>query len=262
MEPVVEIKNLSVKYGQNEALRDVSFSAGAGDFIGLAGPNGSGKTTLVKALLGLVPAAGGEIKIFGRPLPDFSDWGRIGYLPQKTSTINPLFPATVLEVVALGLLAKKKNMKRITAADRARAGEILGKLGVGNLSGRMLSELSGGQQQKVLLARALASDPSLLIFDEPSTALDPESRENFFELIKKLNQEEKVTIIFITHDTGYIGRFANKLLYLDKHLIYYGTFSDFCKSGEMGTYFGGEQHLICHQHVDEISNQHHDHDHH
>jgi zinc transport system ATP-binding protein len=113
----------------------------------------------------------------------------------------------------------------------------------------MLSELSSGQQQKVLLARALVSRPKVLIFDEPSTSLDAKSRETFFELIEKLNEQNGITIILITHDTGYIGKFANKLLYLDKKLVYFGSFSDFCKSEAMRAYFGEhDQHIICHQH--------------
>ena len=123
------------------------------------------------------------------------------------------------------------------------------KLGIGDLKKRMLSELSGGQQQKVLLARALVSSPEILIFDEPSTALDPESRESFFQLIQKLNKQNGIAIILITHDTSYIGQYANKLLYIDKSLIYFGKFSDFCVSEKMNSYFGKyEQHVICHQH--------------
>jgi zinc transport system ATP-binding protein len=170
-------------------------------------------------------------------------------LPQKTATINTLFPATVREVVILGLLAKKKWPKRISKNDQIKSTEILKELGIDDLKNRMYSELSGGQQQKVLLARALVSNPELLIFDEPSTALDPESRESFFQLVEKLNKERGIAIILITHDTGYIGKYANKLLYIDKGLIYYGKFSEFCSSEKMNSYFGKyEQHLICHQH--------------
>lgn len=249
METIIEAKNLSVQYGQTEVLKDVSFSIEHGDFIGLAGPNGAGKTTLVKALLGLVPISKGAIELFGKAKENFDEWGKIGYLPQKFSTINALFPATVDEVVMLGLLSQKKFPKRITAEDHKKVDEILQELGVNNLKKRMFSELSGGQQQKVLLARALVSSPKVLIFDEPSTALDPESRESFFQLIQKLNKQSGITIILITHDTGYIGQYTNKLLYIDKSVIYFGKFSDFCVSEKMNSYFGKyEQHLICHQH--------------
>jgi zinc transport system ATP-binding protein len=249
MKTIIETKNLSVYYGQTEALKDVSFAIEQGDFVGLAGPNGAGKTTLIKAILGLLPISKGKIELFGKTKEKFDDWGKIGYLPQKFSTINALFPATVDEVVMLGLLSQKKFPKRITASDQKKVNDILQGLDIINLRKRMLSELSGGQQQKVLLARALVSSPEILIFDEPSTALDPESRESFFQLIQKLNKQNGIAIILITHDTSYIGQYANKLLYIDKSLIYFGKFSDFCVSEKMNSYFGKyEQHVICHQH--------------
>ncbi|PIU09204.1 MAG: ABC transporter ATP-binding protein [Candidatus Moranbacteria bacterium CG_4_8_14_3_um_filter_34_16] len=249
MNLIIETKNLSVSYGQTEALTNVSFTVEKGDFVGLAGPNGAGKTTLIKTILGLLPTSKGEIKLFGKTKEKFNDWGKIGYLPQKLSTINTLFPATVDEVVTLGLLSQKKFPRRITANDQKRTSETLRELGIFDLKKRMLSELSGGQQQKVLLARALVSNPEILIFDEPSTALDPESRESFFQLIQKLNKKNGTAVILITHDTGYIGQYANKLLYIDKSLVYFGKFSDFCQDEKMNAYFGKyEQHIICHQH--------------
>jgi zinc transport system ATP-binding protein len=113
----------------------------------------------------------------------------------------------------------------------------------------LIGELSGGQQQRVLIAKALVSEPELLILDEPTTALDPEAREKFFGTLKDLNENRKVTIIIITHDIGTIGKYASRLLYLDKRLIFYGGFDDFCTSSEMANYFGEySQHVICHRH--------------
>lgn len=249
MKPIIEAAHVSIRFGETRVLSDVSFSVSPGDFVGLAGPNGAGKSTLVKALLGLTPYAEGEITLFDTPLHAFRDWHKIGYLPQKNSSINPHFPATVHEIVKLGLLSQKKWPKKMTRGDKEKTHEIMEELEILDLGNKLFSELSGGQQQKVLLARALVSDPELLIFDEPSTALDPESRESFYQLIKRLNKEEHITIILITHDTGYIGTYANMLLYLDKKLIYFGKFSDFCTSEKMTSYFGrAEQHTICHQH--------------
>ncbi|HSR37242.1 MAG TPA: ATP-binding cassette domain-containing protein, partial [Desulfurivibrionaceae bacterium] len=109
--------------------------------------------------------------------------------------------------------------------------------------------LSGGQQQRVLLARALVGNPELLIMDEPTTALDPETRENFYALLQQLNDETGTTVILVTHDTGSIGRYASRLLYLDKRVIFDGTFDDFCCSPEMTRFFGEHsQHLICQRH--------------
>lgn len=250
MSTVITTNSLSVNYDKSEALSDVSFSIERGDFVGLAGPNGAGKTTLVKAILGLLPLATGNIELFGQSQKEFTAWGKIGYLPQKASTINPLFPATVQEIVTLGLLSGQNFPKRLSKTDEEQTDNVLRELAIGDLKNRMFSDLSGGQQQKVLLARALVSKPEVLIFDEPSTALDPESREAFFKMLQRLNKEKGITILFITHDTGYIGQYANKLMYIDKNLIYYGMFSDFCRSEKMNTYFGTyEHHVICHQHV-------------
>jgi len=250
MSTIIEFNHVSVCYEQNEVIKDISFGIEKGDFIGLAGPNGAGKTTLIKALLTLVPLSGGNITVCGKTLDTFHDWDKIGYLPQKTSTINTLFPATVDEIVALGLLSQKKRPKRITNHDQHTTNEVLQELGISDLKKRMLSELSGGQQQKVLLARALVSKPEILIFDEPSTALDPKSRKDFFLLIQKLNKDKGITIILITHDTGYIGNYANKLLYIDRTLIHFGKISDFCHSEKTGPYFEkSDGHIVWHQHI-------------
>ncbi len=257
---IIKIKNVSVSYNSHEALKNISFDVEAGDFIGFVGPNGAGKTTLIKAIFGLVPLKEGSIELFGTSSSKFINWDKVGYLPQQSSSINPLFPATVQEVVLLGMLSQKKWPRRISRHDRIKTDEMLQKLKIEHLKKRMFSELSGGQQQRVLLARCLVSEPELLIFDEPSTALDPDSRESFFELIKNLNRDSKIAVILITHDTGYVGRFAEKLLYLDNHLIFFGKFSDFCKSQEMGRYFGEHhQHIICHQHHDASDKHHHTH---
>ena len=249
MNVIIETKNLSVHYGQTEALKDVSFVIEKGDFVGLAGPNGAGKTTLIKAILGLIPISNGEIKILGNSIEKFNNWGKIGYLPQHSSTINALFPATVNEIVTLGLLSPKKIPRRITNTDKTKVDQIFKELEINDLQNKMLSELSGGQQQKVLLARALVSNPEILIFDEPSTALDPNARESFFNLVQKLNKENGIAIILITHDTGYIGSYANKLMYLDHELKYFGEIEGFCGTNkENHSFEKSGKHIIWHQH--------------
>jgi zinc transport system ATP-binding protein len=246
---VLSVKNMSFSYGAAEVLSGVSFDVQRGDYIGLAGPNGAGKTTLIKAVLGLTGRYAGAAELFGVDMRNFSAWHRVGYLPQRVNAFNPLFPATVKEVVGLGLLSKKSFPKSFTSVDDAEILRTLELMGIADLGGKLVGELSGGQQQRVFLARALAPNPELLILDEPSTALDPVSRQGFYDIIKKLNQEKGITCVLITHDTAQIGRYANKLLYLDKKVVFYGRFQDFCQSPEMTSYFGSfSQHLICHQH--------------
>lgn len=249
MSTIIQATNLTVRYGQTEALHDISFSIEKGDFVGLVGPNGGGKTTLAKVVLGLIPKTKGKVMLFGKELKNGDGLSKIGYLPQKQSSINQLFPATVGEVVFLGLLSDKRRPKRISQEDGQKIDRTLSLLGILNLKNKMLSELSGGQQQRALLARALVSNPELLILDEPSTALDPSSRKDFFKLAQKLNQETKTTIILITHDTGYIGQYANKLLYIDRKLVFFGKISDFCPRGDVSLRFEkSDRHIIWHQH--------------
>jgi zinc transport system ATP-binding protein len=232
-----------------DVLSNISFDVNAGDFIGLVGPNGSGKTTAIKVILGLLKQTNGAVSLFGTNVNNFRDWRKVGYLPQKLTHFNPYFPATVKEIVSSGLFSSKKFPKRIQRSDEALIDEALNMTDVADIRDEMIGELSGGQQQRVLLARAVINRPELLILDEPTTALDPEAREKFFQTIMGLNQTRNMTIILITHDIASIGKYAFKLLYLDKQIIFYGSFEDFCVSEKMTNYFGEfTQHLICHRH--------------
>lgn len=246
---VLSAEGLTCRYGGSEAISDLSFTLTRGDYVSLVGPNGSGKTTLVKAVFGLVPSTAGRISLFGVPLPEFHEWHRIGYLPQKGGPVNPYFPASVREIVGSGLTALG-GKRDWTAARRARAVDwALDLLDIRGLQNDLIGELSGGQQQRAMLARAIVGKPDLLILDEPSTALDPETREKFFSLLEAQQKKRGVTIILVTHDMGSVGRYAAKLLYLDKRIIFFGSFDDFCASEDMGSYFGPfSQHLICHRH--------------
>jgi len=244
---IINVENLSVQYRGVEALSRISFNVDCGDYIGIVGPNGSGKTTLVKALLGLVPFEG---KIFfqQKSLSEFTTTKHIGYLPQKMSFLDQRFPATAEEIVVSGVYCCKRFPKRLSQIDYKAAEEAMEILGVTHLKNRPIGRLSGGQQQRILLARALVHHPQLLILDEPTVALDPKSRESFYATVKKLNKERGVTVLLISHDVGSIGQFASKLLYLDREIIFYGTFEEFCKSPKMSDYFGAGQHVICHRH--------------
>lgn len=250
MTAVLSVKNLCFAYGPVEVLMDVTFAVEKGDYIALSGPNGAGKTTLIKTILGLTDNYRGAVELFGQDIKRFNDWDRIGYLPQRVNVFNPLFPATVKEAVGLGLLSQKQFPKKFTKSDATKIIRALELMDIVDLKDNLIGELSGGQQQRVFLARALVSKPSLLVLDEPITALDPQSRDSFFELTKNLNQAQGIAIILITHDTAQIGQYASKLLYLDKKVVFYGRFADFCNSKEMTKYFGHfSQHLICHQHT-------------
>jgi len=249
MDPILSVKDLCFSYGTLEVLCEVNFAVQKGDYIGLVGPNGSGKTTVIRIVLGLMQPDKGAVSLFGTSPSAFGDRHKIGYLPQKMTNFNPFFPATVKEIVSLGLFSKRRFPKRIAKDDEALINEAMALTDVLDIKDAMIGELSGGQQQRVLVARAIVNKPELLILDEPTTALDPEAREKFFQVLHDLNLRKNVTVILVTHDIASIGKYASKLLYLDKKIVFYGSFEDFCVSENMTHYFGEfAQHLICHRH--------------
>lgn len=242
MKKIMEIRDLNVSYGKTEVLNNISFDIIEGDYIGIVGPNGAGKSTLIKALLNLLNPDSGEV-IYN------IDKSFVGYLPQITEKNHKLFPASVFEVVSTGLILKKSFPKFLNKEDKKKVDESLRLLSIEDLGHKKIGDLSGGQQQRVLLARALVSNPKLLILDEPTSALDPKIRNEFYELLKNLNENLKVTIVLISHDMGTIGKYASKLVYLDKTLIFNGNFKEFCESNQMTEYFGYiSQHQMCWRH--------------
>jgi zinc transport system ATP-binding protein len=246
---VVSVRGLSFQYNSAEVLADVSFDVMPGDYIGLVGPNGSGKTTLVRTVLGLLRPSAGTVFIFGRGLPEFYEWYKVGYLSQRFMASYHHFPATVKEVVSMGLLSRKRFPKRMRSADEGAIEKALESVDILDIKDKLIYELSGGQQQRVFIARTIVNEPELLILDEPTAAVDPETRERFFNLLENLHRQKRTTIILVTHDMGSIGKYASKMLYLDKRVIFYGSFEEFCLSTDMTSLFGSlSQHLICHRH--------------
>ncbi|HQO13731.1 MAG TPA: ABC transporter ATP-binding protein [Smithellaceae bacterium] len=207
---LVRVENLTFSYNSTPAVNGISFNLNKGDYLGIVGPNGSGKSTLVKNILGILPLQSGSIHLFGQPQHKFRRWDKIGYLPQKLSALNTHFPGSVGEILEMGLRKKNAGEKR----------QVLELMGISHLSSRLIGELSYGEQQRVMLARALIGRPELIIFDEPTTALDPETRDIFYSLSENLNRTNGTTIILVTHDIGIIGEYARHLLYLDKKVLF------------------------------------------
>lgn len=246
---MIKVNHVTVNYQQNNILDDINLTVASGDYVGIVGPNGSGKTTFIKAILGLVELKRGDIGLFGVPLNGFDQWQRIGYQPQFSPMLEKGFPATVSEIIQTGLLAKPARFHFGKRRDQQALNEVLALFKIENIKNKRIGELSGGQKQRVFLARAMINKPECLILDEPTVALDPESRFNFYQTLKQINNDFKTTILLVTHDSSTIGEFADKLLYLDRKVVFYGSFKDFCHADEMTAYFGHfTQHMICHQH--------------
>ncbi len=233
---VIEAKGLCIRYGRFTALEEVTFALSRGDFLAVVGPNGSGKTTLIKAMLGLVPVAGGVILLNGLPPAESVRQNGVGYLPQKPSLADPRFPATVREVVGSGL--RHSSAAGRPEAEVERALELLR---IGGLGGMRVGELSGGQQQRVHLARALVSRPALLALDEPTGALDPESRQCFYETLVGINRDQGVTVILVSHDLATVSLAARTVLYLDRTPRFFGSVGDFSKKA--ASHYFGEGHI-------------------
>ncbi|HOP41394.1 MAG TPA: ATP-binding cassette domain-containing protein, partial [Geobacteraceae bacterium] len=175
VDTIISIEGLSFSYHGAEVLHDITCDIKNGDYVGVAGPNGSGKSTLMRCLLGLNRVEKGTISLFGIPRDSFNEWSRIGFLPQGLQLFNPNFPATVEEIVRLGRLSVKKFPRRFDASDVAATSRALELMGISAMKNKLIGELSGGLRQRTLLARALVNNPGILILDEPTTALDPET---------------------------------------------------------------------------------------
>jgi len=221
---VVEIKNLTVRYDSVKALDDVSFLINQNDFLGIIGPNGAGKSTLFSCMLGLLQNYEGEIKFFGQDIKKSKKYLKeIGYVPQKP-IFEKNFPATVKEVVRMGL---PRNVPE------KRVDEVLQQVWIHELSNRRIGELSGGQQQRVFIAKALVSEPKILILDEPVTGIDASSTEIFYSILRDLNQNQNITIIWSSHDLDAVNKLANKVACLNKTLFFHGISEEFFTNEEL-----------------------------
>jgi zinc transport system ATP-binding protein len=247
---VIEIRNLTYRYGSRVALADVNLAIYEQEFIGLLGPNGSGKTTLLKVILGLLPVKDGEVLLFGTPLNRFNEWQRIGYVSQKANSFNSSFPVSVFEVVSMGLFGRKGLFARLNEQDERAVLAALKLVGLEGYEKRTIGMLSGGEQQRVFIARALVNNPDLLILDEPTVGIDIEATNLFYQLLDRLNREHGLTIILVSHDVGVVSNKVTNILCLNKQLLYCGQPEFFNeKSMEMlQKVYGDNMELVNHDH--------------
>lgn len=221
MSYLIECKELTAGYEGTPVVKDLSFTVSAGDYLCIVGENGSGKSTLMKTLLGLRSALSGEI-IFADGLKQ----KEIGYLPQQTAAQKD-FPATVREVVLSGCLGRKGLSPFYSKADKKLCDDNIELLGISGIAHRSYRNLSGGQQQRVLLARALCATKKLLLLDEPVSGLDPMVTAEMYEIISRLNRENGVTIIMISHDLQGALRYGTKILHMESGAYFFGTTAEY-----------------------------------
>ena len=245
-ENIIEVKGVSFSYSGERILDNISFNLHRGDFLGVIGPNGSGKTTLFKVILGILKPSSGSVSIFGRDLSVFKDWKKIGYVAQKATNFDPKFPVTVREVVAMGRYAQVGLFRFLGKHDWRTVDTALKHVGMFDHRNLSVGDLSGGQQQRGFIARALASEPEIVLLDEPTVGVDQKTQGEFYTLLKKLNDELKLTLVLISHDISVVAKEVTEIAYINRRLVYYGEPKEFLKEISGDKYCGKGVKLIHH----------------
>jgi zinc transport system ATP-binding protein len=217
-EIAVEIQGLTFSYNGAPALEDINLVIEAGKYVGILGPNGSGKSTLLKVILGLIKPSRGEVRVFGEAPQKLRRRGEVvGYLPQRPLT-NPRFPVTVLDVVLMGRYGRIGLGKRPTREDKEMALRHLAELGIAHLAGRSIGEVSGGEQQRVFIARALCVQPRLLVLDEPMVSVDACAQDEVYELVYGIKKGLDLTILMVSHDIGAVARHVDDVICINRRI--------------------------------------------
>src|SRR3989344_92600 len=244
---IIEVSGVSFAYNEDLVLENVDLNIHKGDYLGVIGPNGGGKTTLIKIMLGLLMPKIGVVKMFGEDIQSFEDWSKVGYVPQKVINFDVNFPATVFEVVAMGRYGKRGLFKSLTKEDKRIIGESLKQVEMFEFKNRIIGDLSGGQQQRVFIARALAGQPEVIFLDEPMAGVDVQAQDKFYQLLKKLNHELGLTLVFISHDIESVVHEITELAFVNRKLSYDDDPKSFVKE-EMKKLYGDSKFIHHHKH--------------
>jgi len=238
---VVALDHATLRVGGRSILSDVSFAIEPGEFIGVLGPNGAGKTTLMRAILGLLTPAGGAVKVFGET-PQRGN-PAIGYLPQLR-TVLPDLRVRGLDFIASSLHGEHWGLPAVSARDRAAIEATLEDVGARNLAARPLSEMSGGERQRLLLAQALIGEPRLLLLDEPLISLDARHQEVAINVVKKVCRERKITVLFSAHELNQLLGTLDRVLYLGNGQAVLGTVDEVVTAPVLSRLFGADIQVV------------------
>lgn len=229
-ENVISVKEVSVSYGEVEAIENITLDIKKGEFVCIVGPNGGGKTTFLNAVLGFLKPDKGEIKIFGKDIK--KAYSKISFVPQVSSAERN-FPVSVLEaVMTAGLKSGLHPFKSFNKADKKKAFELLKAVGLDGFAKREISALSGGEFQRMLIARALSQEPEILLLDEPTANADISSRNKIFSLLSELNRNG-LTVVIVTHDLAAVKDRCSKLIAINRGLVFCGKLSEKTDIGAM-----------------------------
>ena len=209
-------------YDSDPAVRDINFSITPGEFAAILGPNGSGKTTLMKLALGLLKPTSGQVLLFGEPAETFTNWQKVGYVPQRTQATESRFPASVREIVNFGSYSGFDPLSIFKRDKSNRVEEAMEMAGIAHLAPRRVSDLSVGQQQRMLIARSLVRRPDLLVMDEPVAGVDAAGEEQFHTMVRRLNRDLGITIVIVSHDIGAVMREATTCACINRDIVFHG----------------------------------------
>lgn len=213
--PLLETRGLSFAYHSEPVLSAVDFAVREGDFVSIIGANGAGKSTLLRLLLGELAPDSGQVLLLGHPVAKFRGWSGIGYVPQSGISLADGFPATAAEVVTMGLYSQIGRLRLPGKAHRQQALAALALVEMDSLADRMIGKLSGGQIQRVLIARALAGKSRILLLDEPTTGVDAQNALALYQLLQRLNRDQGMTVVMVTHDLARATPYVTRTLCLE-----------------------------------------------
>ncbi len=240
--PVIELSGVSFAYGTAPVLQDVDLAVAPGEFLGIVGPNAGGKSTLLKLILGLLESAAGRVRVLGRRPQAASP--AIGYVPQYPAFARD-FPVTVEQVVLTGRLGRGRLLGGYRREDREMARWVMTQTEIADLAPRRIATLSGGQLQRVLVARALACEPQILILDEPTANIDMRVESDIFDLLRVLNQ--RMTILVVSHDVAFISAYVRRVACVNRTLLCHATES--IDGQVIQDLYGGEVRHVAHVHA-------------
>ncbi|OHD68683.1 MAG: hypothetical protein A2W19_12750 [Spirochaetes bacterium RBG_16_49_21] len=244
MDEVISLQNVWVKYDGAVVLEDVSLTLRNKEIVSIVGPNGSGKSTLLKTIMGLKQPWRGTVEVMGLP-PRKVPGGTIGYLPQRSS-LDYTMPVSVFDVVAMARYAGARVLERLTADDRMRIDRALESVEMSDHRLRHFGSLSEGQKQRVLIARALALQPRILLLDEPSTGLDAVAQDNFYQMIRALRDAKDLSILMVSHDIGAVSRIVDRLACLKNKIHFHGKPADCFSNESLSGVFGKNVYYVTH----------------
>lgn len=246
----LSVENLCVKADGRHLIENITFSVEEGTIVAIIGPNGAGKTTLIKAVLGLIPFDTGSVNIFGRRFKRNNSHVKVGYVPQRLE-FDRTFPLTVSELLRFTVPPFYSFRIYKTKKESEIIERLLHTVGAQDLMDRSIGSLSGGELQRVMIAKAIVNDPKMLILDEPASGVDIEGQERFYDLVRRLNKEKGLTVILISHDLNVVYRFADTVLCLNRKLVCTGRPEEALTDEVMKSVYGemmGAYIHSCHEH--------------